>query len=495
MAHRYQHIAIVLVLSLNGAMPAHAKSITHTNGRAGSKTILPPVVDIQDAAAAEVVDGFLPQILCDGMEFKIWNEGMQRAGKSAVSEERVRKIFSENLFYSLMPGQEQKEFRSAIPGIFGKAEELSGEMADVAVFFSSTIHELYEQENKRLTDLGKPAYTKEDFLQEFGNGALKIAGPEGSANYKDWVDAKIASIARHTGDLKYGCNGNKNFIYRAGSKLGSVIDIDAFVIPATTRSAKLIAEVTENAKTSPAHERARENAPRAAVLADKTPETHRRAEEQYRPSSKPKASSSSSRSLRSQQMMGATFYFTPSESDSRYRGSKSYRLFDTSGRVIARVSEAFYNALKVQGAGVLADGRTVNYSRHRGGTPRYKVTDAEYGLGKSNNALKPWRSVALDFDYYRRRGIKLEIGQQIYIPSTDGLRIPGTNQYHDGFWEVADVGGAINGPRIDMFTGSMHWKDALAYVNNSSNYSNRQRNQEAAFLGDRRKQVTVKIFR
>ncbi len=473
-----------LCLALCLASPIARAQTTHsTTANPTNKKTTPAN---SEAEAIETVDSYLSQILCSNIEFKVWKEGLYRASKAPLSESVMRKVFSENLFYSLMPGQERQEFKTAIPGIFSNVEKLTGELSDVAVFFSSTMHELFEQENKKLTDAGKPPISKEDFIEEFGKGSL-VLKKDGS-DYKAWINEKIQGIEKLTEELRYGCAGNRNFIYRANSRLGSVIDLDSFVIPATNKSAKKLAEITENATTSPTHEKTRASQPRAAVLGDNKQETKERAEEIYKPSTKPRV-------VRSQEMVGATFYFTPIETDPRYRGSKTYRVFDDQGRVIARVSESFYNELKVQGSGILADGRTINFIRIRGGVRRFKETESKYGLGKSDNPLKPWRSIAIDFNYYRRRGIKLEIGQQIYIPSTHGLKIPGTNQYHDGIWELADVGGAINGPRIDMFTGTMHWKDSLAYVNKSSNYNDNKRNSEANLLGDRRRQVTMKILR
>jgi 3D (Asp-Asp-Asp) domain-containing protein len=40
----------------------------------------------------------------------------------------------------------------------------------------------------------------------------------------------------------------------------------------------------------------------------------------------------------------------------------------------------------------------------------------------------------------------------IFIKETAGLPLPGGGM-HDGYWYVSDVGGAIRGERIDLFTG------------------------------------------
>ena len=55
------------------------------------------------------------------------------------------------------------------------------------------------------------------------------------------------------------------------------------------------------------------------------------------------------------------------------------------------------------------------------------------------------RTVAVDPAIVSRRSI-------IFIKETVGLPLPGGGQ-HDGYWYASDVGGAIKGQRIDLFTG------------------------------------------
>lgn len=68
------------------------------------------------------------------------------------------------------------------------------------------------------------------------------------------------------------------------------------------------------------------------------------------------------------------------------------------------------------------------------------------------------RTVAVDPQIVPRHTI-------IFIKETAGLPLPGGGA-HDGFWYASDIGGAIKGARIDLFTGhdaaSMH---ALSAVN------------------------------
>ncbi|QUD88746.1 3D domain-containing protein [Phenylobacterium montanum] len=55
------------------------------------------------------------------------------------------------------------------------------------------------------------------------------------------------------------------------------------------------------------------------------------------------------------------------------------------------------------------------------------------------------RTVAVDPSVVARHSI-------VYIKETAGLPLPGGGS-HDGFWYASDIGGAIKGHRIDLFTG------------------------------------------
>ena len=56
------------------------------------------------------------------------------------------------------------------------------------------------------------------------------------------------------------------------------------------------------------------------------------------------------------------------------------------------------------------------------------------------------RTVAVDRRLIAARSV-------LFIKETVGLKMP-DGSAHDGYWYASDVGGAIKGPRIDLFTGA-----------------------------------------
>jgi 3D (Asp-Asp-Asp) domain-containing protein len=56
------------------------------------------------------------------------------------------------------------------------------------------------------------------------------------------------------------------------------------------------------------------------------------------------------------------------------------------------------------------------------------------------------RTVAVDKNLIPRHSV-------LFIKETVGLKMP-DGSAHDGYWYASDAGGAIKGPRIDLFTGS-----------------------------------------
>ena len=56
------------------------------------------------------------------------------------------------------------------------------------------------------------------------------------------------------------------------------------------------------------------------------------------------------------------------------------------------------------------------------------------------------RTVAVDKNLIPKRSV-------LFIKETVGMKMP-DGSVHDGYWYASDVGGAIKGKRIDLFTGA-----------------------------------------
>lgn len=87
------------------------------------------------------------------------------------------------------------------------------------------------------------------------------------------------------------------------------------------------------------------------------------------------------------------------------------------------------------------------------GTPEFRLKATLYHAGaKGVGALDSlgckvvaMRTVAIDRKLIPRR-TKLFIKETVGLPMPDGSK-------HDGYWYATDVGGAIKGEKIDLFTG------------------------------------------
>lgn len=134
-------------------------------------------------------------------------------------------------------------------------------------------------------------------------------------------------------------------------------------------------------------------------------------------------------------------------------------LYTRDGFYLGSFPERFVDELKMEGTGWLSDGRILNYAgrcRYGVGTC-YEVMDPKshpYGRGAGRRPLVPFTSVAID----RRL---LPIGETIYIPEFDGLRLP-DGSYHDGCVRADDTGGAIKRRLMDFFVVELvnfRWMD------------------------------------
>ena len=145
-----------------------------------------------------------------------------------------------------------------------------------------------------------------------------------------------------------------------------------------------------------------------------------------------------------------TYYWLASEGE--YAAEpREVAIFTQRGFLIGRFSRRFVDELTLEGSGILADGRPINYAgrcRYGAGVC-FEILDPvryPFGRGVKGRALSPYRSVAVD-----PRAIS--IGEPLYLPELDGVELP-DGAIHDGCVRADDQGGAIRKREIDFFVAS-----------------------------------------
>jgi 3D (Asp-Asp-Asp) domain-containing protein len=123
-------------------------------------------------------------------------------------------------------------------------------------------------------------------------------------------------------------------------------------------------------------------------------------------------------------------------------------LYTPEGYFFSRVPERYACSLKLEGSGLMRDGRVVNYTgscKFGYGTcfEQLDVGDFPFGRGAGQRPLIPFKSVAVDPRVIR-------IGEPIYIPEFDGMVLP-DGSIHDGCVRADDTGGGIKGRKMDFF--------------------------------------------
>jgi 3D (Asp-Asp-Asp) domain-containing protein len=123
-------------------------------------------------------------------------------------------------------------------------------------------------------------------------------------------------------------------------------------------------------------------------------------------------------------------------------------LYTRDGFYFGRVPERFAWALRLEGSGLMSDGRIVNYT----GTCKYgygtcfeqlHVDEHPFGRGAGVRPLIPFKSVAIDPRL-------IAIGEPLYIPEFDGIVLP-DGSIHDGCVRADDTGGGIKKRKMDFF--------------------------------------------
>jgi 3D (Asp-Asp-Asp) domain-containing protein len=123
-------------------------------------------------------------------------------------------------------------------------------------------------------------------------------------------------------------------------------------------------------------------------------------------------------------------------------------LYTGEGYFFGRVPERYACSLKLEGSGLMRDGRVVNYTgpcKFGYGTcfEQLEIEDYPFGRGAGQRPLIPFKSVAVDPRVIR-------IGEPLYIPEFDGMVLP-DGSIHDGCVRADDTGGGIKGRKMDFF--------------------------------------------
>ena len=123
-------------------------------------------------------------------------------------------------------------------------------------------------------------------------------------------------------------------------------------------------------------------------------------------------------------------------------------LYTQDGYFMGRVPERFAWALRMEGSGLMEDGRVINYKgscKYGYGTcfEQLDVHQHPFGRGAGPRPLVPFKSVAVD------RSV-IAIGTPLYIPEFDGLQLP-DGSIHDGCVRADDTGGGIKKRKMDFF--------------------------------------------
>lgn len=131
-------------------------------------------------------------------------------------------------------------------------------------------------------------------------------------------------------------------------------------------------------------------------------------------------------------------------------------IYTRHGFPIGSFPRTFVFELKMEGSGVLRDGRILNYDGRCGygvGVCFAEMDVREHPLGKGgqNRPLQPFRSVAVDPRF-------IALGTPIYLPELRGVLLPDGTP-HDGCVRADDTGGNIQRRELDFFVESHgNWK-------------------------------------
>ena len=126
-------------------------------------------------------------------------------------------------------------------------------------------------------------------------------------------------------------------------------------------------------------------------------------------------------------------------------------IYTRHGYYIGSFPSAFIFELKLEGSGILRDGRVLNYDGecNYGMGTCFKTLALEQhplGAGVQGRPLEPFRSIAVDPRF-------IPIGATVYVPELVGVLMPDGTR-HDGCLRADDMGGAIKEHKLDFFVES-----------------------------------------
>jgi 3D (Asp-Asp-Asp) domain-containing protein len=131
-----------------------------------------------------------------------------------------------------------------------------------------------------------------------------------------------------------------------------------------------------------------------------------------------------------------------------YQNPDEVELYTPRGFYLGAVPDRFAWALRMEGSGLMSDGRVINYAGPCGfgyGTcfEELDLSRHPFGRGSKRRSLVPFKSVAIDLTV-------VPIGEPLYIPEFDGMALP-DGSIHDGCVRADDTGGGIKKQKMDFF--------------------------------------------
>ncbi|KAI8379235.1 uncharacterized protein BYT42DRAFT_568148 [Radiomyces spectabilis] len=160
------------------------------------------------------------------------------------------------------------------------------------------------------------------------------------------------------------------------------------------------------------------------------------------------SSSSKEQRRRIQKDVALTYYWIAHPEDYP-SGGKSVQIKTCGGETIATVSQNYADALVMEGSGV-AGSKMVNLGgcscvNYRCFMELDKNEDP-YGLTAHGSPLRPYITIAAN---------DIKKGTKIFVPSLEGLQLPGTNMRHNGCFLVDDESWSFSSNHIDLYVYRM----------------------------------------